>query len=223
MDKKIVFVTGSSRGIGRALTEKFLAEGYEVIGTSTSGKSPWRDNNLIILKLNLSSSKSIENCVKDFTKLNKKIDILINNAGIWSDNENPIMNLAYLRRVLEVNLIGTVDLTERLIPYVHDGGKIINISSRAGSITHVGIKKNVNYSDYRISKTAINMYTKILSIRLENRKIIVASIHPGWTETDMGGKGADFTPAESAENVYKRIVTLKETGQFWFKQEKFPW
>ena len=133
------------------------------------------------------------------------------------------MEVRYLRNVLEVNLIGTIDLTEHLLSFVKDGGKIINISSRAGSMTHVGIKHNANYPDYRISKAALNMYTKTLSIRMENRKILVAAIHPGWTQTDMGGKGTDFTQEESAENVYKRIVTLNETGYLWFKQDKFPW
>ena len=77
---KTVFITGVSRGIGKALAEKFLSEGYGVVGTSTSGKASWNHKNLTLLKLNLSLSNSIEECVKSFTKLNKKIDILINNA-----------------------------------------------------------------------------------------------------------------------------------------------
>lgn len=220
--QKTVFITGASRGIGRALTEKFLSEGYEVIGTSTSGKVDIDNKSLTILKLDLSLSKSIEDCVKKFAKFDKKIDILINNAGIYANNEDPTMKIEYLRKTLEVNLIGTIDLTEKLIPFVKEGGKIINISSRAGSITHVGIKKNVDYPDYRISKTALNMYTKTLSIRLEG-KILVASIHPGWVETDMGGKGATFKPHESAENIYNKIITLKESGGFWFKQDRLEW
>src|SRR3989344_8385602 len=220
MHDKVVFITGISRGIGKALAEKFLAEEYEVVGTSTSGKASIKHKLLTVLNLNLSLPESIEECVKVFTKLNKKIDILINNAGIYANNEDPVMKIDYLRKVLEVNLIGTIDLTERLLPFVREGGKIINISSRAGSITNVGIKKNVDYPDYRISKASLNMYTKTLSIRLEGKEIIVASIHPGWVETDMGGKGAEFKPHESAENIYNKIVNLKETGQFWFKQDK---
>ena len=217
-----VFITGVSRGIGKALAEKFLKEGYEVIGTSTAGKAEIKNKNLTILKLDLSLPKSIEQCVKDFEKLNKRIDILVNNAGIHI-SKDLIMNVNNLRKILEVNLIGTIDLTERLILFIKEGGKIINISSRAGSITNVGIKKDVNFSDYRISKAALNMYTKTLSIRLENKKIMVASIHPAWVETDLGGKGATFKPHESADNVYNRIITLKETGKFWFKQEELPW
>lgn len=218
---KVVFITGASRGIGKALAEKFLKEDYFVICTSTTGKSGFKHENLIFLKLDLSSSKSIDNCVQNFIALHKKIDILINNAGIWSGKEeDQKMYVDLLRKVLEVNLLGTIDLTEKLVQFIPNGGKIINISSRAGSLSHT---KYANYPDYRISKAALNMYTRTLATRLDNKNIIVASIHPGWVETEMGGKGADLKPEEAAQNIYNRVISLKETGQFWFKQEKFPW
>jgi len=113
-----------------------------------------------------------------------------------------------------------VHLTEKLIPYINRPGKIINISSSAGSLNR---KSNVYYPDYKISKAALNMYTKTLARRLESKNILVASIHPGWVKTDMGGQNADLTPEEAANNIYRRIITLKETGLFWFKQDKFPW
>ena len=219
--QNVVFITGVSRGIGRAVTEKFLSEGYFVIGTSTSGKTEFKHKNLEVIKLNLASLKSIEECVNNFVKLNKKIDILINNAGIWSGRENdPTLHIQDLRNVLEVNLFGTISLTERLINHINKAGKIINISSSAGSLANI---YHCNYPDYSISKAALNMYTRTLSFRLQPKKITVNSIHPGWVETDMGGKGADFKPKEAAKNIYDRIVSLTETGQFWFKQDKFPW
>ncbi|MEK6792460.1 MAG: SDR family NAD(P)-dependent oxidoreductase [Nanoarchaeota archaeon] len=217
-----VFITGVSRGIGKALAEKFLSKNYDVIGTSTSGKADIKHKNLTLLKLDLSSSKSIEECVKDFKKLNKKIDILINNAGIWSGQEdNPQrLDMKNLRNVLEVNLFGTIELTEKLLDSINKSGKIINISSSAGSLNKI---YHADYPDYSISKAALNMYTRTLAIRLNQKNILVASIHPGWVKTDMGGKEADISPEEAAEGIYQRIITLKETGKFWFKQDKFPW
>jgi NAD(P)-dependent dehydrogenase (short-subunit alcohol dehydrogenase family) len=221
ISNKTVFITGASRGIGRALADKFLSEGYFVIGTSTSGKLSYQHENLIPLKLDLSSTASISSCVKEFFKLNRKIDILINNAGIWSGKEeDPAVYMNLFRKVMEVNLFGTIDLTERLIPHINQGGKIINMSSRAGSLEHT---KYVNYPDYRISKAALNMYTRTLATKLAKNKIMSASIHPGWVKTDMGGDEADLEPEAAADDIYKRIVTLAETGQFWFKQDKFPW
>ena len=219
--QKIVFITGASRGIGKAFAKKFLKENYFVIGTSTSRKATFKHKNLTFLKLDLSSKKEIDKCVKKFLKLNIKIDILINNSGIWSEkDEDATMYMDHLRKVLEVNLIGTIGLTEKLIPHINKPGKIINISSRSGSLSYL---KNAYYPDYKISKAALNMYTRILAKRLENKKIIVASIHPGWVKTDMGGRDADIEPKEAAEHIYERVISLKETGQFWFKQKKFPW
>ena len=151
-----------------------------------------------------------------------KIDILINNAGTSVDEEEsqPTIVIDYLRQTLEVNLIGTVDFTEKVIPLMNDGGSIINISSRAGSLGHEGY--NFNAPSYRISKAAINMVTRILAKRLDG-KIIVSSLHPGWVKTDMGGPEGDMEPAEAAEHIFKLAISKPETGQFWFKGEKFPW
>lgn len=221
MEEKVVFITGASRGIGRALAEKFLLEGDFVIGTSTSGKSSFKDKNLTFLKLDLSSTKSIEKCFQEFIKMNKKINILINNAGMVVEEEvdSAIINSDYLRKTLEVNIIGTAEFTEKMIPSIKLGGQIVNISSRAGSL---GFENYVlNYPAYRISKAGLNMVTRVLANRLK-KTIKVSSIHPGSVQTDMNPEG-DISPKESAEDIYNRIITLNETGQFWFKQEKFPW
>jgi len=218
---KVVLITGASRGIGRALAEKFLEENYFVIGTSTSGKAEFSSKNLTFLKLDLSSTKSISACVNSFKKLNKKIDILINNAGIAVEEEadSAIINSDYLRRTLEVNLIGTVYFMEKMIPSINLGGQIVNISSKAGSLGSE--EYTLNYPAYRISKAGLNMVTKILANRLKN-SIKVSSIHPGSVQTDMNPE-ATFSAKECAQDIYNRITTLKETGQFWFKQDKYPW
>ena len=225
MKQKLVFITGVSRGIGKSLAEKFLKEGYFIIGTSTSGKANLKDKNLIILQLDLHYKESIDNCLNNFKKLNKNIDVLINNSGIVPDKFETSIKIDKLRDTLEVNLIGTMDLTEKLIDFINENGKIINISSSAGSLNNTDLKdtNEIGYPSYKISKAAINMYTRTLAIRLKEKKILVASIHPGWVKTDMGGKEADLEPEEAAKNIYERIISLKETGQFWFKQEKFPW
>lgn len=219
---KTVLITGASRGIGKALTERFLDNGDSVIGTSTSGKGTFEHKNLKFFQLDLSDSVSIEKSIKLITDFKGSIDILINNAGIAveEENDNAIIVVDYLRRILEVNLIGTVDFTERIIPHIKLGGQIVNISSRAGSLGHTRYK--MNYPGYRISKAALNMVTRILAMRLED-KIKVLSVHPGWVQTDMGGEGAPLSPKEAAEDIFNIINSNVESGQFWFKDEKFPW
>lgn len=217
---KTVFISGVSRGIGKALAQRFLDAGDFVIGTSTSGTAAWSHENLKIIQLDLSNPESIAKCVDATKALDKKIDILINNAGIWSGREDdPVIYIDLLRKTLEVNLIGTLDLTEQLIPFMKDGGHIINVSSRAGSLGYV---HEAEYPDYKISKAALNMGTRMLAIALKDR-ITVSSVHPGWVKTDMGGSEADIEPEEAAEDIFKLANSQVETGQFWFKGEKFPW
>lgn len=223
MHMKTILITGIGRGIGRALAERFLQNGDFVIGTSTSGASPIEHERLLSIQLDLANSESIAACAKSVIDSGKSIDVLINNAGIWSGvEENPTIRVDFLRKVLEVNLFGTVDFTERIIPLMNNGGHIVNISSRMGSLefTKVGY---IDWPDYKISKTALNMVTRILSVRLQDRDITVSSVHPGWVKTDMGGADAQIEPEEAAEDIFKLANSNVETGQFWFKGEKFPW
>ncbi len=110
---KTVLITGISRGIGRALAERFLENGDFVIGTSTTGESPIVNDRLLTFQLDLANPKNIEACAKAIVNSGKKIDILINNAGTWSGVEDsPTIRVDLLRKVLEVNLFGTIDFTE---------------------------------------------------------------------------------------------------------------
>lgn len=219
---KTILITGVSRGIGNALARKFLDNGYFVIGTSTRGTAKLEHENLKVFQLDLSEPQSIKNCVNQISDFKRTIDVLVNSAGIAVEEEadEPAIVIDFLRKTLEVNLIGTVDFTERVIPLLNQGGQIINISSRAGSLGHTGY--TLNYPSYRISKAALNMLTRILAIRLEG-KIKVSSVHPGWVKTDMGGEEADVSSEEVAEDIFTLANSNLETGQFWFKQKKFPW
>ncbi|MBU6427018.1 SDR family NAD(P)-dependent oxidoreductase [Patescibacteria group bacterium] len=226
---KTVLITGVSRGIGRALADKFLAEEFKVIGTTTNGNEPYKHPNLAILELNLAEPDSIVRCTALISQSNEKIDILINNAGVLFDENETALVANKLRQTLEVNLIGTADFTERIIPLMNNNGHIVNISSAAGSLTDSEHPENSHfpyyYPAYKISKCALNMYTITLANRLkhEDKEIIVSSVHPGWIRTDMGGEEAPTLPSEAAENIYKLAVSNPETGKFWYNGEKYPW
>lgn len=220
MNKTIV-ITGASRGIGKALAENFLAEGYFVIGTSTSGKSDLANENLKMLQLDLEKSDSIEKCASEIVSFGKPVDILINNVGvIYGPPHNGIIDIEALRRMLEVNVIGTIDFTQRIIPLLVQGGHIVNISSRQGSFSY---PTGTSRPSYKISKAALNMFTKVLAHDLEG-KAIVSSVHPGAVmDTGLAASDADMLPKEAAQYIYDLAVSQPETGHFWYKGEKFPW
>jgi NAD(P)-dependent dehydrogenase (short-subunit alcohol dehydrogenase family) len=219
---KTIVITGISRGIGKALAEIFLSNDYFVIGTSTSGHTDLSHQNLFTLPLDLSSPESINYAVNIIINLNKGIDILINNAGVCVDENNDYVDISLLRKTLEINLFGTIDFTEKLIPLLNQNGHILNMSSSAGSLSHNTADDDHMYPAYRISKTALNMYTSTLAMRLQGRAII-SSVHPGWVITDMGGEDADITPETAAKAIYTTATKQTETGQFWFDNNKFPW
>jgi NAD(P)-dependent dehydrogenase (short-subunit alcohol dehydrogenase family) len=217
---KTVLITGTSRGIGKALAQKFLSEGYFVIGTSTKGASSMLNENLLTFQLDLADSKSIENCVSKISDLKKPIDVVINNAGAWlPEDKNPKNNIPILRKVLEVDLIGQIDFTERVIELLNQDAHIINISSRQGSLSY---PPGTGTLSYKISKAGLNMFTRVLSHRLQG-KAIISSVHPGAVKTDMASPDANMSPEEAARYIYDLAVSKPETGQFWFKGEHFPW
>jgi NAD(P)-dependent dehydrogenase (short-subunit alcohol dehydrogenase family) len=216
---KTVIITGASRGIGKATAEKFLVEGWRLVGTSKTGNLQFYNERSETYTLDLADAESIREFESFIRKLNISIQVLVNNAAISID-QNQRFSVDVLRKTLEVNLIGLTDLTERIIPYITRGGHIINLSSGLGSLTHA---TNPYYPTYRISKAAVNMYTRHLASRLQDKHILVSSIDPGWVKTGMGGSGATRNPSEAAQDIYDLAVTSIETGFFWYKGRKKEW
>lgn len=212
--KKTVLITGGSRGIGFALANQFLENGYKVIGTSTTGEiSGFENQHFEILKLDLSDDETINNLDKLLEQRNLEIDILINNAGIGPDLDRFKPEKESFKKTFEINVIGTVFLTELLYRHIKNGGKIINISSKKGSIELCDRADSVAY---RMSKTALNMYTKILANRLLGKQF-VASVHPGWVRTTIAKSNVygRFSAEESALKIFNFVISDFETGIFW--------
>lgn len=216
-----ILITGASRGIGKATAELFLKKGWHVFGTSTSGTCDIKNKEFEIYQLDLSISASIENFKKQFGE--NKIDVLLNNAGIGLDEMSaPPVDLNVLRQDLEVNLFGTITITEALVGNINNNGKIINTSSQMAAFD-----QEFSYSDpsYRISKAALNMFTLNLAkdTRLIEKGIVVCSFDPGWVQTDMGGPDATRKPDEPAAELYTLSNKGFSTGVFYKGLEVRSW
>ncbi len=218
---KTGIITGCSRGIGFAIAELLTKdENIKIIGTSTSGKHSIESSNFEGYQLNLGDSESIQNFKSKIKDL--KIDFLINNAGILLENWNEsIVNLEQLKQTFNVNVFGTIELTEALLPAFQKNGQIINVTSDWGSFS----EKNFDefQPHYKMSKTALNMYTKLLAKRLENQKITVSSLDPGWTQTDMGGNEASRKPQDVAVDVRNLLAQNIKSGHFWHQGKIRAW
>lgn len=222
-------ITGISRGIGKALAEKFLAEGYAVIGTSVNGSADFEHKNLSVHALDLSLPESISLCAEAVGKSGTTINILVNNAGALFDEYDTQVFVDKLRKTLEVNLVGTIDFTERVLQFVPKGGHIVNISSTAGSLELAGVEKESvshfpgHYPCYKISKAGLNMYSRTLASRLVPNGVTVSSAHPGWVRTAIGGEEADLSPEEAAQDLFNLSISRPKTGGFWFRGKELPW
>ncbi|MBO2011505.1 SDR family NAD(P)-dependent oxidoreductase [Hymenobacter negativus] len=209
---KTAVVTGVSSGIGRALAQKLLAEGYQVIGTTRTGQAEGLSHpNLQLVALEATSEASVQQAAGQIAALTTGIDLLVNNAGTAPDVFAVAPERAAFTQTLTTNVTGPVFFTEALLPYLNSGGQVIFVSS------NMGLPRNAapNGPGYRLSKASINMYAAMLAQRLAERQIRVTPMHPGWVQTRLGGSKAPLTPEQAAEGLYQGIVTNTESGQFW--------
>lgn len=217
--KKTAVITGASRGIGHALARKLLDMNYHVIGTSRQGVIDSISNDSFeSLPLSLTDVESMKQFVDALEVKNTKVDLLINNAGIGPDLNYELPEEGSFDMTFDVNVKGQVFFTELMLPFIKEGGRILNVSSKMGSIDYLEMSCS---PAYRMSKSAFNMYTKILTNRLKG-KIQVAAIHPGWVKTTISGNGenARLTPEESADSISDYLENKFENGGFWDAESK---
>lgn len=198
MTKGNVFVSGASRGIGKNIATYFAKNNYKVVGTSRNDFNVEEGvKNFIPIKLDVTSRDDIKNCFNHLKSEGLLPNILINNAGITSDQIFLRMKDDDWDNVIETNLTGTYNLTKAFIKNMvkNKNGRIINISSVSGLMGNAG---QVNYSS---SKAALNGFTKSLAKEIGSRNITVNCVAPGFIDTDM----TSFLDLDSKNEIIKTI------------------
>ena len=212
-EKKVVLITGGTRGIGNEIAKKFAKEGCNLVLNYVSDstdvekiKSEFDEYGIdvLVLKADVSVFEDCENLVKEAIAKFGKIDILVNNAGITKDTLIAMMKEDVFDKVIDVNLKGTFNVTKNVVPYMMKkrSGNIINISSV------VGIVGNAGQSNYAASKAGIIGFTKSLAKELAPRNIRVNAVAPGFIDTDMTSVLSD----KVKENINLQIP-LKRMGK----------
>jgi len=208
---KTVLVTGSTRGIGKAIASAFAEKGADVIitGRDKGTTQIVADNikneygvNAYGFTLDLSSD--VETAWQEIKKHVDFVDILVNNAGITKDTLFIRMKDEDWEQVINVNLNGTFKITKLVVKDMikRKTGKIINISSIIGFIGNVG------QTNYATTKAGLIGFTKSLAKELAPRNITVNAVAPGFIETDM----TENLPAELKEK-YLDQIPLKRFGK----------
>ena len=185
---KVVMITGASRGLGRALTLACAEEGANLVITSRSAESfepvakeaEGKGAEVLALPADISRGTHVESLVDAAIERFGRIEVLINNAGLLGPRV-PIEEYPEdeWRKVLEANLTGPFLLTKAVIPYMSEGGSIINITSG------VSIEGRPRWGAYSVSKFGLEGLTQILAAELEERGVRVNSVDPGSMRTEM--------------------------------------
>ncbi len=245
--KKIAFVTGANRGLGFE-TARELGENavYVILGSRDESKGQKAVAQLKAKGIESETFVFEVNNPLDHDKLasyleNKfgRLDILINNAGVYLDENTPggganrtaTTSQDILRRTFDSNFFNVVALTQRLLPLIRKApaGRIVNLSSVLASLQMHGDPQSPIYDSkafaYNASKTALNAFTVHLAHALKDTKIKVNSAHPGWVKTDMGGASAPMELSEGSKTSVQ-LALLGEngaTGGFFHLGESLPW
>ncbi len=230
MNKNIVLITGSNKGIGFETARQLLELDYDVYISSrdiAKGHEAVENLNKMGLKprfvqIDVTNHNSIIAAKNQIEQEVDKIDILINNAGIMLEKSSILdISVEILDNTLKANVYGPMMMIQEFYPIINSGGKILNLSSILGQL-----KSMKNYSTaYSLSKTALNALTRQFAVALAKQNIAVYSIHPGWVKTDMGGTDAQLELKDGAfTSVWLATDgTIEQTGKFFYRKNELDW
>jgi NAD(P)-dependent dehydrogenase (short-subunit alcohol dehydrogenase family) len=231
---KTTLITGANRGIGLEFSRQYAADGWNVLACSRHPEKSDALNILAaqypgqvkILPLDVADHGEIEELSKALA--GTSIDLLINNAGIYSDTDaKGFGHTDYdeWSKVFRINTMAPLKMAESFAAQLARSSlkTIVTISSIMGSVADNS--SGGNYL-YRSSKAAVNMVVKSLAIDLKTRGITAVAFHPGWVQTDMGGPNATNTAAQSVSGMRQVAarLTLSDSGKFLdYTGLEIPW
>ena len=215
-------VTGANRGIGLALCQVAKTRGHEVIALCRAASDELRTLDVRVEEgIDVSDDGVIAQLPERLAGVS--IDVLINNAGVLSQESLDDLDLPRIRRQFEINSLGPLRVTTALLPSLGPGSKVAIVTSRMGSIADNGSGGSYGY---RMSKAAVNAAGVSLARDLAPREIALILLHPGWIRTGMTGQRGNADASEAAAGLWAQIdaLTLETTGSFRHANgEPLPW
>lgn len=204
-EEKVVLITGSSNGIGKSSIIKFASKGYNVVINYLSHEKEAialkkmveeRYNvKALAIKADISNEEEVKKMVSVIIEKFRKIDTLVNNAGIVYDRDFEDIKISEFERTLKVNVIGAFIVVKEAIKFMPKGSTIINVSSTNGTKTI-----SPECLDYNISKVGLQSLTRDLAYQFKP-DIRVNAVAIGWADTDMN----KYLPSEYIEEETKKI------------------
>ncbi|MBB6569129.1 SDR family oxidoreductase [Kribbella sandramycini] len=216
---RAVLITGASRGIGAAAAQTFAADGDRVAvhysssrGAAEKVLASLPGAGHVLVHADLADADAVERMVDDAAAALGRIDVLVNNAGVYHPHRIRETTYAEWQQAwadtLAVNLIGPANTTWCAVRHMPRGGRIINVSSRGA------FRGEPNQPAYGASKAALVSFTQSLARALGPEGIAVTAIAPGWTTTDMAAANlaGQGLPRRAAESPLNRVATPTEVA-----------
>jgi NAD(P)-dependent dehydrogenase (short-subunit alcohol dehydrogenase family) len=225
-DQPVALVSGANRGIGAEVARQLAEDhGFLVLAGSRDPGKVAETESIRAIRLDVTDQASVDAAREQIESDPGRLDVLVNNAGItgpWSDTAAE-EDLNQAHQVLETNLFGAWRLTQAMLPMLRrsEHPRIVNVSSGAGQLSDM----NGGYPSYRMSKSALNALTRILSEEEAPNGILANSLCPGWVRTDMGGRGAPKSVEDGADTAVW-LATLPDdgpSGGFFRNRKPIPW
>ena len=227
---KNIFITGGNRGIGKGLVKEFSKDNNVIFSARNTEKAQLiidtlGGKNIDHVIMDVGDSESVQKGIKNLKNRISSVDVLINNAGILipglkhkidaiDTDDDSIME------TFNINTVGALRVCKAVTPLMPPKSRIINISSGMGQMEGMGTGSLA----YRLSKSALNAMTIVLSQELMVKSIKVNAICPGWVQTDMGGYEASLTVKESAESIKKFALSDNfPNGKFLRHGKELVW
>lgn len=234
VNERVAVVTGGNRGIGLEIVRQLAARGFRVVlasrdpakGRDARARLGTERERTEVCELDVTSEEQARALAASVERTLGRCDVLVNNAGVLLDPKGSrSLDIApdVLRRTFDVNVLGSVVVTQAIVPLMRrlGYGRVVNMSSGLGQLADMG----VGTPAYRMSKSALNAFTRTLAADLAGTNIKVNSMCPGWVRTDMGGPHATKSVEEAADTAVW-LATLADdgpTGGFFRDRLPIPW
>ena len=189
-EHRVAVVTGGTRGLGRAISERFLAEGGLVVATYAANEAAAESfraahgadrRQPLVLRCDVSVRADVQKLFERVREQFGRVDYLINNAGVFLRTALGETREEDLDRLWDVNVKGAFFCIDAAVPLMREGGRIVNLSSTAARAAQLN-----DYSVYGATKAAIDTLTRRLAAELASKRILVNAVAPGLVLTEMG-------------------------------------
>ena len=227
---RVALVSGGNRGIGLEVCRQLSGQGVTVVIGSRDEErgraaAEGLEGNVLPHQLDVSDAGSVDRMGAFLEDRYGRLDVLVNNAAISNDDgqRGVDADLDRVKEALEANLFGAWRLCEVAIPLMQRNGygRIVNVSTGLAALEDMG----GGSPGYRVSKTALNVLTRILASELRGSGILVNAVNPGWVQTEMGGSGATRSVEEGAEALVwaATLPNSGPTGGFFRDRSPVAW